>query len=109
MDSILKEPSYMNMGIINSTGIILILLLTVLSAWLAARNKTGKNPVWSAILMIITSLGMISYNSFSIYQLYMQEENSSQNFVIMVMYLILALVFLMITFGIINTASQKKK
>lgn len=97
------------MGIINSTGIILILLLTVLSAWFAARNKTGKNPVWSAILMIIISLGMIAYNSFSIYQMYIKEENSSQNFGIIVVYLILALVFLMITFGIISTASQKKK
>lgn len=97
------------MGIINSAGIIFLLFLTILSAWLAARNKTRKNPVWSAILMTITSLGMIAYNSFSIYQLYIQEENSSQNFGIIIVYLILALVFLMITFGITSTASQKKK
>lgn len=103
----------MNMAIINTIGIVIFFIITVLSAWITDKNKKNSNPVWLASIMSIVSLSLVGYNAYSaygaysVYSAYSFEENTSV--LLVISYGLLTLFFFAMMLGALSTTKENNR
>lgn len=111
--SIFYNPTFMNMAIINTIGIVIFFIITVLSAWITDKNKKNSNPVWLASIMSIVSLSLVGYNAYSaygaysVYSAYSFEENTSV--LLVISYGLLTLFFFAMMLGALSTTKENNR
>lgn len=105
--SIFYTPTFINMAIVNTIGIIIFFIITVLSAWIAAKNKEDSNPFWLALIMSILSLSLAGYNGYNAYSAYSFEENTSV--LLVISYGLFTLFFIFMMFGALSTTKENNR
>ena len=106
--SLFTTPSFVNLGIINGVGVVVFLILTVLSAWTAAKSKGNTNPWWAALLMSVTSIALTGYNGYNAYLAYDGASGNNIPWALIAVYGVLALIFFSMIFGVFSTTKEKK-
>lgn len=105
--SLFTTPTFVNLAIVNGIGVVAFLALTVLSAWIAAKGDKNSNSWWLAMLMSIVSVALAGYNAYNAYVAYDTASSDATPWAIIIAYIVFALFFFSMIFGIFSTTKEK--